>query len=60
MCKIMEELIEKEKKDMAMDFTKNLLTMGYIPIDKIAEAVGLPLETVEALAQEIPVNTVKS
>lgn len=60
MCKIVEDLFEdlflEEKKETA----KKLLTMGYMPIDKIAEAVGLPLETVEALAQGITVNTVKS
>lgn len=59
MCKIMEdlfkELMEEEKKDMA----KKFLAMGY-PIDKVAEGLELHLETVAALAQDIPVNTVKS
>lgn len=52
MCKLMEDLIEKEKMDMAMDFAKKLLASG-VSADKIANSLGIPLETVKLLSREV-------
>ena len=57
MCKLMEDLIKKEKIANTKDNAKSLLAIG-LPADKIAEGLELPLETVEALARDMQKNAV--
>ena len=57
MCKIVEDLgkevAEWYVNERELAIAKSLLNMGYMPMDKIAEASGVPLEMVEELAREI-------
>lgn len=48
MCKIMEELIDNEKKESAM----RLLMNGKLSNKEIAEVLGLSVEVVNALDEE--------
>ena len=54
MDKLIEELIFEEKKECAWRFLK----MGRISYKKIAKGVGLSLETIMVLAEEIKKNNV--
>lgn len=47
MCKIMEELIDNEKKESAL----RMLEDGELPLEKIAKYSGLTLEQVKELSQ---------
>ena len=49
----MKKGIEKGIEKKAIEATRNLLAMGVGTHEQIAKAIGLPLETVEQLAQEI-------
>lgn len=49
MCKVMEELIREEK----IEIVENLLGLGSVPAEKIAEATGIPLETVLEIKKEL-------
>ena len=49
MCKVMEERVRAEKISIAI----NLLKLGTISREEIANATGLSLETVNALAEEL-------
>ena len=48
MSKIMEEMIEKVKIEAAV----NLLNLGKLTIEEIAEATGLSIEKISELARE--------
>ena len=56
MSKIMEELFEEERaeaiKEAKFEAARNML-LEDVPIDKIASWQGLPLETVQQLAEEL-------
>ena len=49
MCKAMEERVKAEKINIAI----SLLKLGTISREEIANATGLSLETVNALAEEL-------
>ena len=63
MCKIVEDLFEKlmeeEKRDILRDSAKKALAAG-IPIDKTAEILSLPIETVESIDRDMQKNTVNA
>lgn len=48
MCKIMEDLIDDEKKEIAL----RLLKQGKLSNEEIAEGLGLDIEAVEALSEK--------
>ena len=48
MCKIMEDLIDDEKKEIAL----RLLKQGKLSNEEIAEGLGLDIEVVEALREK--------
>ena len=48
MCKIMEDLIDNEKKESAI----RLLTNGKLSNKEIAEVLGLSIEVVNTLGEE--------
>lgn len=48
MCKIMEDLIDDEKKEIAL----RLLKQGKLSNEEIAEGLGLDIEVVEALSEK--------
>ena len=48
MCKIMEDLIDDEKKEIAL----RLLKQGKLSNEEIAEGVGLDIEVIEALSEK--------
>ncbi|MCM1230637.1 MAG: Rpn family recombination-promoting nuclease/putative transposase, partial [Ruminococcus flavefaciens] len=58
MCEIVEsmveELVSKKKKEGKIEIVLNLLNMNTLTHEQIAEATGLTLEEVEALADEMP------
>ena len=47
MCKIVEELIDNEKKESAI----RMLQDGELPLEKIAKYSGLTIEQVKELSQ---------
>lgn len=47
MCKIVEDLIDNEKKESAL----RMLEDGKLPLEKIAKYAGLTLEQVKELSQ---------
>jgi len=49
MCKVMEELIREEK----IEIVENLLGLGSVSAEKIAEVTGIPLETVLEIKKEL-------
>ena len=53
MCKIMEEREEERVKNEKIIIAANLLKLGSISREEIANATGLSLETVNALAEEL-------
>ena len=53
MCKIMEEREEERVKNERIIIAANLLKIGTISREEIANATGLSLETVNALAEEL-------
>lgn len=48
MCKIMEDLIDDEKKEIAL----RLLKQGKLSNEEIAEGLGLDIEVIEALREK--------
>lgn len=48
MCKIVEDLIDSEKKEIAL----RLLKQGKLSNEEIAEGLGLDAEVVNSLAEE--------
>ena len=48
MCKIMEDLIDDEKKEIAL----RLLKQGKLSNEEIAEGVGLDIEVIEDLSEK--------
>jgi predicted transposase/invertase (TIGR01784 family) len=61
MCKIWEEVrnegieqgIEQGMTQSKMEAAKNLINMGILTYEQIAQAQGLPIETVKSLAKEV-------
>ena len=53
MCKIMEEREEERVKNEKIIIAANLLKLGSISREEIANATGLSLETINALAEEL-------
>lgn len=53
MCKIMEEREEERVKNENIIIAANLLKLGSISREEIANATGLSLETINALAEEL-------
>ena len=53
MCKIMEEREEERVKNEKIIIAANLLKLGSISKEEIANATGLSLETINALAEEL-------
>lgn len=47
MCKIMEDLIDSEKREIALRMLKG----GRLPIEEIAEYTGLMVDEVKMLAE---------
>ena len=48
---IMEEGKELGRSEAKLENARNLLTMNVLSHEQIAQAVGLPLETIEELAR---------
>ena len=48
MCKIMEDLIDDEKKEIAL----RLLKQGKLSNEEIAEGLGLDIEVIEDLSEK--------
>ena len=55
MCRIMEELIENEKIEHSKDIAIKLLKAGKMLKEDIAYMVGLPIEVINELEQELEV-----
>ena len=53
MCKIMEELFDDERREIAL----NLLKLNDYSIEKIASVTGLTVEKVKELAEELKPKT---
>ena len=53
MCKVMEEREEERVKNEKIIIAANLLKLGSISREEIANATGLSLETINALAEEL-------
>ena len=53
MCKVMEEREEERVKNEKIIIAANLLKLGTISREEIANATGLSLETINALAEEL-------
>ncbi len=53
MCKVMEELIREERYEVKIEIVENLLGLGSVPAEKIAEATGIPIETVLEIKKEL-------
>ena len=49
MCKVMEDMRNETLKECMIDVTKRMLSDGKLPLEKIAEYAGLPLEEVQEL-----------
>ncbi|MBR1912246.1 MAG: hypothetical protein IJ828_07815, partial [Treponema sp.] len=52
-----DKIIEGRKEGMnakALESAKNLIAMNVLTHEQIAQAIGLPLEKIEELAQEMP------
>lgn len=49
MCKLVEELIDMEKKESALKFIK----VGKLSNEEIAECLSLPLEIIDELSKTI-------
>ncbi len=50
MCRIMDELRLETEKKRNIEIAQNLLLLGKIRHDEIAQATGLSIEEVKALA----------
>ena len=50
MCRIMDEVIQKETKETSVRIASNLLRLGNDTHEQIAEATGLTLDEVKQLA----------
>ena len=53
MCKVMEERVKDTEYRKAISIAANLLKLGTISRKEIANATGLSLETINALAEEL-------
>lgn len=53
MCKVMEERMNDTRYREKVGIAVNLLKLGILPNDKIAEATGLPLEKVNELKENL-------
>lgn len=53
MCKVMEERVRDTEYRKAISIAANLLKLGTISREEIANATGLSLETINALAEEL-------
>ena len=53
MCKVMEERVKDTEYRKAISIAVNLLKLGTISREEIANATGLSLETINALAEEL-------
>lgn len=51
MCKAVEELCKEERYEALIETAKRLLAEGTLPVEKIAECVGLTVEEVKQLAE---------
>lgn len=58
MCRVMEEMCEKERKigeeKSSRRSAQRLLTIGKLTLEEIAECTGLPLDEVRRLADALP------
>ena len=58
MCKAMEDMISDFVIDERKETALRLLKQGVLTNEQIAEGVGLDVEVVNALAEEISLQTV--
>jgi hypothetical protein len=57
MCKIMEDMRNETAEQTKLDTAQELLKMGILTLEQIAQAAKLPLETVQKLAAQEPHTT---
>ncbi len=55
---IMEDGIQQGKQEAKLENARNLLAMNLGTYEQIAQAVNLPLETVQKLAEELKAEPV--
>ena len=53
MCKIMEERVKENERRLLIKIAADFLKLGTVSHGDIAKATGLPIETINALAEEI-------
>lgn len=53
MSAALEKLLEEERLDARKEITKNLIKGGNLSNEQIAYAVGIPLEEVNKIAEEL-------
>ena len=53
MCKIMEERVKENERRLLIKIAADFLKLGTVSHEDIAKATGLPIETINALAEEI-------
>ncbi len=53
MSKIMEEFAIEERTEAKLETAQNLIVKNKLDLEDIADCTGLPLETVQQLAEEL-------
>ena len=56
MCRSIEEMLEKNTREVAIQVAKRMISIGKYPMEEISECSGLPIEDVRKLASEMKAN----
>ena len=56
MCRSIEEMLEKNAREVAIQVAKRMISIGKYPMEEISECSGLPIEDVRNLAAEMKAN----